>query len=94
MVKDFNSTGSLKTDDAFMSGCDVPHLALKDIVNGVNPYTGNSIEEPEEKFPFYLYHVNWRFAKQKKYKFKVIEPFVVENEDVFNLDNWKPYKER
>lgn len=40
MVKDFNSTGDLKTDDSFMTNADTPYIAVKDLVeNPKNPFT-------------------------------------------------------
>ena len=44
LVKDFNSTGTLVTDESFMTNADVPSLCLQDVVeNPVNKYTGNPI---------------------------------------------------
>jgi hypothetical protein len=55
MVKDFNATGSLKTDNTFMSNADVPTIALRDLItNPVNPYTGNAITDEAKKGPLYI----------------------------------------
>ena len=44
MFKDIGSSGSLRTDDSFMTNADVPSLLLKGIVSGpVNPFTGKDI---------------------------------------------------
>ncbi len=44
LVKDFDSTGTLKTDNSFMTNADTPALALKGIVeNPVNPFTNKPI---------------------------------------------------
>lgn len=45
MVKDFNASGELKTDNSFMSNADVPFIATKDIIsNPINPFTGKSLD--------------------------------------------------
>lgn len=44
MVKDFNSTGNVETDNTFMTNADVPSLLLQDIVEQPkNPFTNKSI---------------------------------------------------
>lgn len=44
LVKDFNASGKLKTDDSFMTNADVPYLAMNGLINNpVNPNTGNPI---------------------------------------------------
>jgi hypothetical protein len=44
LVKDFNASGRLKIDNAFMTNADVPFLAISgQIENPVNPFTGKEI---------------------------------------------------
>ena len=44
MVKDFNADFELKTDNAFMTNADVPHIATKGLVqNPINPFTGKEL---------------------------------------------------
>jgi YidC/Oxa1 family membrane protein insertase len=55
MVKDFNSSGEIKTDMTFMSNADVPYLALVDIIdNPINPFTGNAITMELKESPLYI----------------------------------------
>jgi hypothetical protein len=55
MVKDFNVSGELKTDMAFMSNADVPYLSLIDVVEKpVNPFTGNIISTDRNMTPVYI----------------------------------------
>ena len=89
MVKDFNSHGKLRKDSTFMTTCDVPYTAIKGLVNGENPYTGNPIVEKKNKFPFVVSRTKWRTKEQKKYKFSVMEAFKVTDKNIFNLSNWK-----
>lgn len=89
LVKDFNSKGPLKFESEFMSSADVPALALDGIIEGINPYTGNKIEVPENKFPYYVYDIQWRVVKQEKYKYKIHEGYVIEKDDVANPAKWR-----
>jgi YidC/Oxa1 family membrane protein insertase len=55
MVKDFNASGAVKTDMAFMSNADAPSLALKDLIDGPkNPFTGQKISMERKKDPLYI----------------------------------------
>jgi YidC/Oxa1 family membrane protein insertase len=55
MVKDFNASGPIKTDNSFMSNADVPSFALRDIItNPVNPYTGKAINMDAKQKPLYI----------------------------------------
>lgn len=89
LVKDFNSRGELRTDETFMTTCDVPYIALKDIENGINPYTGNPVTTKDRKTPFTVMKTKFRIREQGKYKFTFTELFRVNDEDIFNLSNWK-----
>ena len=93
MVKDFNSHGKIKTSEEFMTSLDVPYLAMKSIVDGTNPYTGNKIEIPEKKLPFIVYDTQWRNEKQGKYKYKYHEKYEVDK-DISKMKNWKILKEK
>lgn len=88
MVKDFNSSGKMQTKNDFMSNCDVPYLAMENIVEGKNPYTGNAITIPENKMPYTLYKTKFRIKEQEKYDFAKTESFVINNGDIFDLSNW------
>ena len=53
--KDFNASGELKIDMAFMTNADVPSLALAgQIENPVNPFTGNAISMENKGKPLYI----------------------------------------
>ncbi|HSW60578.1 MAG TPA: YidC/Oxa1 family membrane protein insertase, partial [bacterium] len=91
LVKDFDSQGELRTENEFMTSADVPALAVKDIIpDAVNPYTGKKIEMPKNKFPFYIYDVQWRVEKQDKFKYRYHEKYVVEKfEDIDSPSKWR-----
>lgn len=55
LVKDFNATGSLKTDMSFMTNADVPTIALSGIVeNPINPFTENIISSEAKENGVYV----------------------------------------
>jgi len=55
MVKDFNASGDIKTDNAFMCNADVPYLSLLGIVdNPVNPFTSKEISNKMKDEPLYI----------------------------------------
>ncbi|HQO93124.1 MAG TPA: hypothetical protein PLX56_12425, partial [bacterium] len=92
LVKDFNAKGELVINvQDFMTSADVPALAVKDIIpDATNPYTGKKIEMPENKFPFYIYDVQWRVEKQDKFKYRYHEKYMIEKfEDIDSPSKWR-----
>ncbi len=93
-VKDFNAKGALAIDSSFRRSADVPWMALDKIIDGINPYTGNPIVEPMEKFPFSPVYLGWRTDDQSKYKFKVKQNYTVHNDKIFDVLNWTASQSR
>lgn len=89
MVKDFDSKGEMVRDSSFMTTCDIPYLAIKDIYKGKNPYTGNKIEEFKNKLPFTVLKTKFRIREQEKFKFSYTESFRIKDENIFKLSNWE-----
>jgi YidC/Oxa1 family membrane protein insertase len=55
MVKDFNASGIMKTDMAFMSNADAPSLAMEGLIeNPHNPFTGKKITMETKERPLYI----------------------------------------
>jgi YidC/Oxa1 family membrane protein insertase len=55
LVKDFDASGSIKTDHAFMTNGDVPFLAFQgQLENPVNPFTGAAISVELKQKPLYV----------------------------------------
>jgi YidC/Oxa1 family membrane protein insertase len=55
LFKDFDASGSLKSDMTFMTNADVPYLALKDQIGSMaNPFTGNEISMKNKEKPLYI----------------------------------------
>lgn len=95
LFKDFNSRGKIKTDKEFMTSMDVPVLAMKDLFEPINPFTGKTIESPEKKFPFTLYDTQWRSEKQEKFKYKYHEAYEIKRKkDLFYPNRWKLLNEK
>ena len=91
MVKDFNSSGALETDNTFMSNADVPFIALNgQIENPVNPFTGNEISVSLKSSPLYI-SISGSFGLSDKNESQInldpkIDHYVHAN--IFNPDNW------
>ena len=92
LVKDFNSRGSVKRNKEFMSLNDVPYLAMKKLLKGINPYTKNPIKKREKKLPFRVIWAPWRMDQQKKHTFKVTQEYEISKANIFNVQNWKVVK--
>ena len=94
LIKDFNARGELKTDSSFKTSASVPGIAMKGIVDGINPYSGKPIKDPEEIFPFHLYFIPWNIYMQDKYKYVPLDHFVIHTEDdLFDPEKWQAISE-
>ena len=95
MVKDFNSKGTLKIDDSFMTQADVPEIAVKDTVkNPVNPFTGNKIREFSKEEKENSAFIS--FGKANRVRATENNGFIINDSDwytvkdsIFKIDNWK-----
>lgn len=91
LVKDFNATGQMKTDNTFMSNADVPSLAVKDIIaNPINPATGKDITKQVNKDPYIVVAGgNWMPSEHKKNTFVIPKNEVYSVHDsIFDESNW------
>ena len=97
MVKDFNASGDIKTNMAFMSNADVPHLSLVGVIdNPINPFTGNKISVDRKKSPLYIaisgsIHLSDSTDTQFQLNSK-IDYYVHDN--IFIAENWIPVTEK
>ena len=94
LVKDFNSTGKLKTDDSFMTNADVPYLAMNGLIdNPVNPNTGNPISmDPKFNEKVLITTTeDWEVNKlgDKCYLDTKNTYWYAVNNDIFTMENWK-----
>ena len=90
LFKDFNESGSLKTDDSFMTQCDVPYLATKDM-NAIHPYTKKLIDQSGKQGDQHLFmNHNNKLEKHTKYAYSAKESeWYTVHDDIFNSENWK-----
>ncbi|MCK5808225.1 YidC/Oxa1 family membrane protein insertase [bacterium] len=94
MVKDFNQRGIMQVDSTFMTTADIPHIALEGIIQGENPYTGNPIAPPADKFPFYLYNISWQFEHLQKDSYRINEAYKIDKPSIFTTGNWSLYDDK
>jgi YidC/Oxa1 family membrane protein insertase len=90
LIKDFNSSGEIKTDMTFMTNADVPYLSLLNIIeNAVNPFTGNEISMERKKKPLYIAISNSQkgINDTQFYLNPKIDYFVHDN--IFDPNNWE-----
>jgi len=93
LVKDFNAQGNLKTDNKFMTQASVPNIATSGIIDGINPYSGNPLKDPQKIFPLHLYDIEWRLEKQGKFKYKALEHYRIDKvSDIKDPSKWKVVK--
>jgi hypothetical protein len=93
MVKDFDTSGEIKTDMTFMSNADVPYLSLVNLIdNPINPFTGNEITVERKKDPLYIaisgsIHITVRVATQ--FGLNLAKDYYV-HDNIFAAENWIP----
>lgn len=92
LVKDFESTGPMQTDETFMTTADVPVLALDQIQEpAINPFTGNDIFEVIDKTLVECYYSSHDpqdnrgniFDYDAQYSFSI-------HDSIFEESNWIP----
>ena len=98
LVKDFYSTGEIKTDASFMTNADTLFLAKGGfLVSDTNPFTGKKLEQKKDDVHVYppgFYH-EWstgRIINRKEFKLVKENGFHV-SENIFLPENWIPLSE-
>ena len=93
LVKDFNTSGDIKTDMTFMSNADTPSIAFKDVVeNPVNPFTGNAVNSDLKKNGVIITtdDIFMPHHSKSSYTFTVKpETWYTVKNNIFVDDNWK-----
>jgi membrane protein insertase Oxa1/YidC/SpoIIIJ len=92
LVKDFDASGSLKTDNTFMTNADVPFLAfLGQIEDPVNPFTGKPISIEAKNRPLYVAPsggIHPGDPDATRVQLNPREDFYV-HDNVFDFNNWE-----
>ena len=93
MVKDFDCTNPIQTDDTFMTQADTPTIAFRGLVeNPVNPATGVAVtDEDKSNDEQVVCSTPWNISVNAGTTFKDSQYFVLRNHDVLNPENWGPY---
>lgn len=92
LVKDFNSSDLLRTDDEFMTNGDVPMLALEGIVDEPkNPFTDEKMQNHVFKDEVNVYTVPWspKDSGNTQFNFTLNRSFTV-RDNIFDEDSWYP----
>jgi YidC/Oxa1 family membrane protein insertase len=91
MMKDFGSTGDVKTDAAFMTNADTPLLAVKDLFsNPVNPFTNKRLGPEKDAGATITTSGKLHPTDHRKYTFKIDnDVWLHVHDDIFNSDNWE-----
>jgi YidC/Oxa1 family membrane protein insertase len=95
LVKDFNASGDIATDNAFMTNADVPSLAVKDIIKDPrNPFTGKLItSEGRKKLVTITSTKNWVPGQQNKNTLAVApNDWFTVHDSIFSEKNWQQVK--
>lgn len=91
LIKDFNATGNIKTDNEFMTQADVPYIATKGVIdNAKNPVTQKefSMEKKNNVQKLFMNHNNTN-QKNGKYEYNSkIEDWYTIHDDIFTPSNW------
>lgn len=95
MVKDFGSTGSLKTDLSFMTNADTPAIALSGIVdNARNPFTNNEFTVIDKKNYVKIADSpaeSTRIRHNTQWKIKDSDYWTLDGDHVYDESAWKKY---
>jgi len=95
LEKDFNSHGSLKTDNTFMTNADVPSMAVDAVIDEPkNPFTGNEINEtPKKKNIHVVDNHGWSPDAHNKNTFKLPdEQWYTVHDNIFDPSDWSKGK--
>lgn len=95
LVKDFNATGPVRTDDTFMTNADAPLFAIKDVIEEpINPFTQKNLfdEIEKDKVNVYSGSVDPRSHSASAFKYYSEHSFSV-HDDIYLESNWGPVDE-
>jgi hypothetical protein len=90
MVKDFNSTGPVATNDTFMTHADTVSIAVNGIItNARNPFTGVPIATAKESGALITTSHLWSPDHHHKDHFRIERnQWLHVKDSIFNPDNW------
>jgi hypothetical protein len=91
LVKDFNASGDLVTDNTFMTNADVPLLASQDIIsNPINPFTRVPLQGKKENGVIITTSLLWNPPSHGKYTFKIDkDEWLRVHDNIFDPSSWE-----
>jgi hypothetical protein len=91
LVKDFNQSGSLKTDNSFMTNADVPLLAVSGLIdNPVNPFTNVPLKSKKDNGVTITTGYTWNLETRYDFKYPIGKNgWLHVHDDIFDPDNWE-----
>ena len=90
LVKDFNSSGKLKTSSEFMTNADTPSFAASHLKDAVNPFTGNPVLGDFKSSGVDIVTIHtWKANRKMKNKFSYTEDDIIHVQDnISEKQNW------
>lgn len=90
LIKDFNQTGNLKTDNTFMTNADTLFIAKKDLpVSNINPFTNKElIQEKENGLDCFMAYTSNSLYLMKKTQFPYSKENYHVHDNIFDPANW------
>ena len=94
MVKDFNNTFDLKSDNSFMTNADVPFISTKELIpDAKNPFTGKRLAEYDKSkgVDVYMDHKYWNISHFTSNKVILNKKPIIKHvkDNIFEESNWK-----
>lgn len=88
LVKDFNATGAVVTNNTFSTIADAPLFALKDLgIGTVNPFTGKDIFTAVKKDSVNIYETDFEPSAGTTFAFDYSKSYSVKD-DIRRQENW------
>lgn len=91
LVKDFGSSGPVRTSEDFMTTADVPYLALRGVEVGfVNPFTGNLISDSVKAGGIYIVPGNKHNPQDFQGDRCIFSEYLIKvTKDILDISHWK-----
>jgi hypothetical protein len=91
IYKDFDSSGSLNTDETFMTNADTPLLAVKNIIaDPVNPFTGKPLVINKDDGAVISTMRLTDFNDHSRYEYKIPhDAWIHVRDNIFDSSNWQ-----
>jgi hypothetical protein len=91
LVKDFNSSDELKTNNSFMTNADVPLITTQGIIeNPINPFTNRTLKSNKENGVTVTANWGWAISDHGRNKFNINKnEWLHVHDNIFDPANWE-----